>query len=180
MGRAKRLAAGLYLVAGAVVVATFSAAAFGPFGPRLTSMLGHPAFRAFLGACLAICALQLLYTLGRIVFDRPEPACVHPQGAPDVEVTLAALESVARSAARVDGLIVEEVRCGIKGRDASSILVEVQAIALEESALDGLASRVSDRVRSALDSLLGPSSARVRVRFLPSKTTTVTREVHND
>lgn len=180
MGGIKKLCAIVYLVASSLLFGTLLASQVGPYTGRIAELLSKDGFRWFMAACLAVCALQMLYVLARVVLDRPEPACVHPGGSPDIEVTGSALESAATIAARDDDALVEDVRCRIHGRDGSSLRIEIEAIALTEHGLDEVASRMQRRVASALDDLLGPVDATVRVRFLPSKTTTVTREVSGE
>lgn len=180
MGGIKKLCAIVYLVASSLLLGTLLASQVGPYTARIAELRSHDSFRWFIAACLAICALQMLYVLARVIFDRPEPDCVHPGGSPDIEVTASALESAATIAARDDDALIEDVRCRVHGRDGSSIRIEIDSIALTEHGLDELAARMQRRVESALADLLGPVAATVRVRFLPSKTTTVTREVSDE
>ena len=52
-----------------------------------------------------------------------------------------------------------------------------ETMAQRAADLDDVAQRMRQRVEAALETMLGTPAASVRVRFLPSKTTTVTREV---
>ncbi|MDY2777978.1 MAG: hypothetical protein SOU51_06325 [Collinsella sp.] len=180
MGKAAKTAAAIYLLAGTAVAVALSATLFDPLKGRFEVLLANRIFRIALIVCLAICVLQMLYVLARIILDRPEPECVRPAGSDGVEVTVAALESVARSAARDRDALIEDVRCRVMGRDASALKVDIEAIALTDAGLDTLAARIRDRVDASLATLLGSVESTVRVRFLPSKTTTTTREVSGE
>lgn len=177
MGRLKKAAASVYLVAGALVLCSFIGSLAGPFAPRFTELLELPAYQVLIIACAAICVLQMLYVLGCILFDRPEPRCVHPLGAPDFEVTIPALESVARTAAQQDDVLVDRVQVRIRGREANAVHITIEAIALEEEGLDAIAESMRHRVERALRDTLGASCSSVRIRFLPTRTTVVTKEV---
>lgn len=177
MGRFKKFCAVVYLLACAIALGTFAASLFGPAAGRVEALLDKPAFRILLAVCLAICALQALWVLARVIFDRPEPDCVRIEGAQEVQVALAAIESVARAAAGEEDVLIEEVRGRIAGRGSSDVRIAIDAIALTESGLDQMADRMRTRVENALETMLGTPASSVRVRFLPSKTTTVTKEV---
>lgn len=177
MGRFKKLCAVVYLLSCVVALGTFAASLFGPATGRVEALLDKPTFRIVLAVCLVICALQALWVLLRVIIERPEPDCVRIDAAGEVQVALTAIESVARAAAREEDVLVEEVRGRITGRDSSGVRVAIDAIALTEAGLDDVAQRMRQRVEAALETMLGTPAASVRVRFLPSKTTTVTREV---
>lgn len=176
MGRLKKACAIIYLLAFAVVLASFASSLAGPFSRDAAELLDLPAFQAFLAACMAICALQALYVLGRVVFDKPEPRCIHPQGVTDLEVTTSALEAVARTAARDEDVLVDRVLVRIRGRAHDALYVTIEAIALDDTALDVRAAAMRSRVEQAMRDMLGTSCASVRVRFLPARTTVVTKE----
>lgn len=176
MGRLKKVAASVYLVAGALVLCSFIGSLAGPFALRFAELLELPAYQVLMVACAAICVLQMLYVLGCILFDRPEPRCVHPLGTPDFEVTISALESVARTAAQQDDVLVDRVQVRIRGREANAVHITIEAIALEEG-LDAIAESMRHRVERALRDTLGASCSSVRIRFLPTRTTVVTKEV---
>lgn len=176
MGRLKKVAASFYLVAGALVLCSFIGSLAGPFAPRFAELLELPAYQVLMVACAAICVLQMLYVLGCILFDRPEPRCVHPLGTLDFEVTIPALESVARTAAQQDDVLVDRVQVRIRGREANAVHITIEAIALEEG-LDAIAESMRHRVERALRDTLGASCSSVRIRFLPTRTTVVTKEV---
>lgn len=177
MGRLKKFCAVVYLLSCVIALGTFAASLFGPAVGRVEALLDKPAFRIVLAVCLVVCALEALWVLFRVIFERPEPDCVRIDGAEEVQVTLTAIESVARAAAREDDVLIEEVRGRIQGRDSSGVRIAIEAIALTESGLDEIAERIRARVENALNTMLGTPAASVRVRFLPSKTTTETKEV---
>lgn len=176
MGRLKKVAASVYLVAGALVLCSFIGSLAGPFAPRFAELLELPAYQVLMVVCAGVCVLQMLYVLGCILFDRPEPRCVHPLGTPDFEVTIPALESVARTAAQQDDVLVDRVQVRIRGREANAVHITIEAIALEEG-LDAIAESMRHRVERALRDTLGASCSSVRIRFLPARTTVVTKEV---
>lgn len=176
MGRLKKVAASVYLVAGALVLCSFIGSLAGPFAPRFAELLELPAYQVLMVSCAAICVLQMLYVLGCILFDRPEPRCVHPLGTPDFEVTIPALESVARTAAQQDVVLVDRVQVRIRGREANAVHITIEAIALEEG-LGVIAESMRHHVERALRDTLGASCSSVRIRFLPTRTTVVTKEV---
>ena len=175
MGRLKKVAASVYLVAGALALCSFIGSLAGPFAPRFAELLELPAYQVLMVVCAGVCVLQMLYVLGCILFDRPEPRCVHPLGTPDFEVTIPALESVARTATQQDDVLVDRVQVRIRGRKANAVTIE--AIALEEEGLDAIAESMRHRVERALRDTLGASCSSVRIRFLPARTTVVTKEV---
>ena len=133
MGRLKKACAIIYLLAFAVVLAV-RIVACGAVLPRCGRAARPPAFQAFLAACMAICALQALYVLGRVVFDKPEPRCIHPQGATDLEVTASALEAVARTAARDEDVLVDRVLVRIRGRAHDALYVTIEAYRPDDTA----------------------------------------------
>lgn len=177
MGRLKKVGASVYLVAGALVLCSFIGSLAGPFAPRFAELLELPAYQVLMVVCAGVCVLQMLYVLGCILFDRPEPRCVHPLGTPDFEVTIPALESVARTAAQQDDVLVDRVQVRIRGREANAVHITIEAIALGEEGLDVIAESMRRRVERALRDTLGASCSSVRIRFLPTRTTVATKEV---
>ena len=115
------------------------------------------------------------------MFARREPSCVHPAGERNIEVTLAALSSCARTAAeRDDRVMVEHVEARVQGSDESRVRFKVDAIALDERDVASLAVAMQQRIEEACDTMLGTPGTTVRVRFLPSKTTVQTVEVSGE
>ena len=98
-------------------------------------------------------------------------------GNPNIEVSVAALASVARAAAEDADVMIEHVEARVAGRDKGEARITIEAIALTQQNLEGLALRVQDRAQEACDQMLGVPGAQVKVRFLPSTTVTVTKEV---
>ena len=65
--------------------------------------------------------------------------------------------------------------CGVV--TALEVHLEIEAIALVDGDLAALGQDMQGRVQRACEQMLGVPGVSVRVRFLPSKTVTVTREV---
>ena len=168
----RKILAALFLVAGALVALYASLRLAGA-----DALLETDAGRIAAWACLGITALGVLACSLSALLERPEPAAVHPQGDPGIEVTLSAVVSCARAAAADADALVEQVEGRICGRDRDEVRLTVEAIALVGEGLDEIASRMRQRVEDACSRMLGIPGVRVRIRFLPSKTVTVTKEV---
>ena len=154
----RRILALIYLLSGALVIVMFAGYLFSPAARNIEVLFQKPA------------------TI-RMMAHRRVVTCVHPQANPDIEVSLAAIESVARSAAQDPTALIESVEGRVIGRDADQVRVHIDAIALGRDNLTERAQRIQGRVTHALDTMLGAAGATVRVRFLPSKTTITTQEV---
>ena len=63
---------------------------------------------------------------------------------------------------------------------ALGALITVEAIAFTEDGLTELAKRIQKSIERACDETLGASGATALVRFLPAKTTVVTKEVSRE
>lgn len=177
----KKMCAIIYLLACIAVLGTYGLSLVGPATERMAELRELPAFRIALLVCMAIMAVQALYVLGLAIFERPEPESVHPGANPDIEVTRSALEAVARATAKAeDDVLIEDVRVRVTGRERDSVRIQIDAIALVNEGLELMAHRMQRHVEAACDRMLGCSGATVRVRFLPSKTVTVTREVSGE
>lgn len=177
MRRIRKIGAALYLIAAACVIGLFTGSQFGPYTERFDAILGVPWVRVAVFACICVVVVQMIVTLIVAIMDRPEPAFLRLGGDAQIEVALPALVSIARSAAVDDRVLIERVEAHVHGRDRAEARIEIEAIALVEGGLEGLAQRMQERVREACERMLGVSGVSVRVRFLPSKTVTVTREV---
>lgn len=178
----KKLCAFVYLAAVMVVAGGYAGRAFGPLDVqrRLERLLEYAPGSYVLLACLGVVALGTLVIVVRAFAERSEPASVHPAGNPHIEVRLGALASVARVAAQAEDIMVEQVRARVIGRDGSQVRITLEVIAFTDAGLDVLGARVQERVRTACERLLGASGVSVAVRFLPSTTTTATREVSGE
>lgn len=180
MRRVRRIGLLLYLIAGVLVVGACAGSLFGPYTERFASMLASGSGRATMAICLVVVALNLIAVLMHLLVDRPEPTCMRLAGNADIEVSTEALASIARSAAVERDVMVEDVRARVVGRDRSGVDIRIEAIALTPHNVEGLAHRLQQRVQDACDEMLGVTGARVRVRFLPSKTVTVSKEVADE
>ena len=178
MGAFKKIALAVYLLAGIVVAGSLAGSLYGPYTERISLLLEHPLARVVVAICLIVVCMQMLATLVRVVVDRPEPTAMRLDGNPDIEVTADAIASVARVAAADDrDVMVEDVEVHVLGRGKDAARVRVTAIALIGQGIEGLAFRLQQRVVDACESMLGTTGVTVQVRFLPSKTVTVTKEV---
>lgn len=178
----KKLCAFVYLAAVAVVAGGYAGRVFGPLDMqrRLERLFEQAPGSYVLLACLGIVALGTLIIVIRAFAERSAPVSVHPAGNPHIEVRLSALVSVARVAAQAEDIMVERVRARVMGHDESQVRIMLEVIAFTDAGLDALGARVQERVQTACERLLGTPGVSVAVRFLPSTTTTVTREVSGE
>ena len=99
MRAAKRIALLVYLLACSFSVGSLCLAQMGPYTDRFADLLGMRPYRIAVGVCLAIVAVQLLVTLGRVLFaPRPVRDLVYPESTMGIEVSLDALRSSVRAA----------------------------------------------------------------------------------
>lgn len=177
MRRVRKLALAVYLVAGVVVAGWCAGSQFGPYTERFRALAATPAGSVLLAVCLVVVALQILAVLIALFSDRPEPAFLRLEGNPHIEVRSDALASLARTAASGPDVLIERVDARVRGRDRQEVRVRVEAVSLAMQDLDGLAHRMQVQVQEACDRMLGVPGAVVQVRFLPSRTVTVIKEV---
>lgn len=173
----RKLVVAVYAVACVVVIGGGALMLYGPYRTRMVELIEQPSARAVGLVCLVIMALQALIAVIRRLSERPEPECIHPGGNPDIEVSVTALESLARAAAPEELVLIERVRGRIRGRANDSVQLDIEAIALTDHGLESMAHRMQQRVVDACERLLGTTGVTARVRFLPSKTVSVTKEV---
>lgn len=176
----RNLLATAYLLAGAAVVGAAVCLLTGTWADRVEALLSTFAGRIAAFVALGILGLGVLINAIATYVQRAEPACVHPGGDPAIEVSLAAITSAARRSAGADDVLIESVTGRIAGRDRERVRLTVEAIAFQDEGLDRLAERMRVRVSDACERLLGTTDTEVRVRFLPSKTTIVTKEVPDE
>lgn len=176
MATFKKVCAVIYLMASIIALACLLGLMFGPFTGRFQLLIASNGGQALLGACVVIAFAGSLASACRVLVRRPEAAYIHPAGHEDIEVTTAALASVARTAASQLDVMVEDVSVRVDARDGSSARVRIDAIAFVNEGLDELAQRVQLAVRTACEHMLGAGDVAVRVRFLPSETIVVAKE----
>lgn len=178
----KKLGALLYLAAAVVVVGGFACAQFAPplFSRRVELLLSHPAGHIALIVSLVIVGVGVLLTALVALFEQRPPSSVRPAGNPNIEVRLTALTSAARVAAQAEDILVEDVQARVVGHNEDQVRIMLEVIAFTNSGLEPLGRRIEQRVQQACEQLLGATGVNVHVRFLPSKTTTVTREVSGE
>lgn len=172
----KKLCALIYLAASALVVGGCALLAFGRGGMQAAfiASLEQLPVRMCLIAALALVALGALVAFVRILAARKPLASVHPAGAPEIEVRLAAVTSVARAAAEeAADVMVEDVAARVAGRADDELRITLDLIAFTQTGLASLGAHVRTHVERSIDEMLGVPGAKVRVRFLPSVTTTV-------
>lgn len=177
----KRIIALMYLGCAVVSLGTFAGLYWGPYTHRFLLLMREPVARIAVTACGAVVALGVVVGAIRLMAGRREPTCVHPAGNPDIEVTLAALESCARmAAAAAPDVLIDKIEGRVTGGDGSRVRFKVDAVALEACDLSALAADIQSRIETACDTMLGSAGATARVRFLPSKTTVQTVEVSGE
>ena len=178
----KKICAILYLLSAIVVVGGFACLRFGTADvrARIAELLDRPAGGIALIVCLAVVGLGVVVTVIVALVERKPPASVHPAGNPNIEVRLAAVTSVARAAAQEEDVLVERVRSRVVGRDASQVRVTLELIAFSEIGLESLGKRVQLHVEDACNRMLGAEGVTAEIRFLPSKTTTIPKEVTHE
>ena len=170
----KRALAIVYLAAAVVALGTLVCQFWGPYTYRFMLLMRDPLPRIVVTACGGVVALGVLVCFFRLIFARREPSCVHPAGERNIEVTLAALSSCARTAAeRDDRVMVEHVEARVQGSDESRVRFKVDAIALDDRDVASLAAAMQQRIEEACDTMLGTPGTTARVRFcrprLPSR-----------
>ena len=101
-------------------------------------------------------------------------------GDASIEVSVAALASIARVAAEREDIMVESVHGRVVGRDRNEVHFTIEAIAFVNDGLGELAARVQCQVNDACNAMLGVEGVTTLVRFLPSTTTVVSKEVSRE
>ncbi|MBY4798205.1 hypothetical protein K6V98_07585 [Collinsella sp. AGMB00827] len=173
-----KIAAVIYVLAAAAVIGLAVAQLDTDLSRRAAILLLQLPVRISLMVCGAIVGIHALYMLLRVCFDHPEPAAIRLAEAPEIEVSLAALEGVSRLAAEDEsGILVDRVLVSVRGRARDRVCVRLDAISLVGSNLAAQGKRMEERVTKAVARMLGTSVAEVHVRFLPTKTTIQTKEV---
>lgn len=175
----KKIWAIVYLLSAVVVAGGFGCLQFGTpaVQRRIEELLSRPAGQIALIVCIALLGLGVLLTVIFALAERKSPASVHPAGNPNIEVRLAAITSVARAAAQEEDVMIERVTSQVIGRDASQVRVTLELIAFTQIGLESLGKRVQLRVEDACNRMLGAEGVTAQIRFLPSKTTTIPKEV---
>lgn len=177
----KRIIALVYLGCAVVSLGTFAGLYWGSYTHRFLLLMREPVARIAVTACGAVVALGALIGAIRLMVGHREPTCVHPAGNPDIEVTLAALESCARMAAEAaPGVLIDRIEGRVTGADESRVRFKVDAVALEPRDLSAAAADIRSRIECACDTMLGCAGTTARVRFLPSKTTVQPVEVSGE
>lgn len=177
MKRIRKVGVVLYLIAAVVVLGLFTGSQFGAHADRFDALLAVPWVRVLAFACVCVVLVQMAVLLIASIADRQEPAFLRLSGDAQIEVALPALVSIARAAAPCDDVLIEGIGAHVRGRDRAEAHIEIEAIALVDGDLASLGRDMQSRVQRACDRMLGAPGVSVRVRFLPSKTVTVIREV---
>ncbi len=176
----KKICAFFYLLSAIVVLGVVTGLTYGPFTARFERLVDDPTVQGALGVCLVVLALGALITVLAVFLARREPVSIHPGGNPEIEVTLGALESTIRTAAEREDVLVESVEGRILGRERDQLRATVEVIAFTNQGLTELAERIQHSIERACAETLGTPGVTARVRFLPAKTTVVTKEVPHE
>ena len=141
-------------------------------------LAGISSLRLALAALLALVLVQIAWVNARALMGRPAPQAVNLNGNEDIQVSLAAVKSMARTAVtRVDDVMIENIQAAACARDLSGVHIRIEAIPLVNDGLESLARRVQLAVETACEQMLGCGGVTCQVRFLPAKTVIETREV---
>ncbi len=178
----KKLLAIVYLAAAICALGWFGGMVFTTYSARLTLLLRHEyAARIAVLASIGITALGVLITVLRLLMSRPEPKGLKLEGGQQVEVALAAVESCARAtAAAEDDMLVERVMGRIQGTGAARVRLVIELAYLGDEDLKSVGNRVGANIERACNGLLGAEAVSVRIKFLPTKTKTLTKEVSGE
>ncbi len=178
----KKFLAVVYLAAAVCTLGWFGGMVFTTYSPRLTLLLRHEfAARVAVAVSLGITSFGVLVTVLRALFARAEIKSMRVDGTPEVEVALAAIESCARAAAsEEEDVLVDRVLGRLKGSDKARVALTLELIYLGEEDLKSVGARVREHVECACSKMTGTEDVAVRVRFLPTKTKTLTKEVSGE
>lgn len=178
----KRIIAFIYLACAACAIGAVVGMLFTPYSPYITLALRHDNdVRLAMAVGLSVLSLGVLISWARMTFTRKPVSCVHPAGDKRIEVSLAAIESCARTAAtEAADVMVENVEGKIAGKAGAEVKLELDIIAFTEQGLAELGSKIESHVVSACEAFLGTDGVSCRVRFLPARTTSQTKEVTDE
>ena len=99
MRTVKKILAGIYLLAAVIALGTCALLMLNARVPRLHALMSQPAFRIMVCVAACLTALGVLIQVLRTFFAPREPSCVRLGGDASIEVSVAALASIARVAA---------------------------------------------------------------------------------
>lgn len=178
----KKLGAIVYLLAGIVALGVLAGSVYGSTTLRnhIAGLVGHPAGSIALLICLIILALGVFISAIVALAERRPPASIHPAGNPNIEIRLAALSSVARAAIASEDVLVERIESRVIGRDASRACITIELIAFTDIGLGSLGKRIQLRVEEACERMLGVPGVTAQIKFLPSVTTVMAKEVSRE
>lgn len=176
----KKILAAIYLVVAVISLGACAGLAVPATASRFAALLERPVVRVVVIVAACLTALGVLIQVLRTFFAPREVTCVRLGGDENIEVSVSALSSIARAAAEREDIMVESVRGKVQGRDKSEVRLTIEAIAFVNEGLDELAVRVQRQVDAACAEMLGTVAVTTRVRFLPSKTTVVSKEVSRE
>lgn len=180
MRTVKKILAGIYLLAAVIALGTCALLMLNARVPRLHALMSQPAFRIMVCVAACLTAFGVLIQVLRTFFAPREPSCVRLGGDASIEVSVAALASIARVAAEREDIMVESVHGRVVGRDRNEVHFTIEAIAFVNDGLGELAARVQCQVNDACNAMLGVEGVTTLVRFLPSTTTVVSKEVSRE
>lgn len=175
----RKLVAGVNAVA-AVLCAVLLASFLWPSRvPGAVEIAAHPSARIAATAMACLVAVAAVVAFIRTLVRGKEPASIHLGANGNIEVRLAAIESCARTAASEDpDVLVDRVDARVCGKERDGVRFTIDAIYLGDADLAPRAEKMQRAVAAACDRMLGVEVTSVRVRFLPSKTVTLSKEVN--
>lgn len=175
----RKIATGVYAAAAVFSAALLAAFLWPERIPGAAETFAYAPARIAATALLCVSAAGALAAFIRALSRGTEPKSIRLTADGDIEVRLAALESCARMAASEDpDILVDRVDARVRGRDRDEVGFTIDAIYLGKADLKGRAEEVQRAVADACDRMLGIEAASVRVRFLPAKTVTLSKEVN--
>ena len=175
----RKLVAGVNAVAAAFCAVLLAAFLWPSRIPGAMEIVAYQPARIAAASMACFVAVAALIMFIRALARGVEPASIRLGANGDIEVRLAAIESCARTAASEDpDVLIDRVDARVCGKARDEGRFTIDAIYLGDSDLKSRAEEVQRAVERACDRMLGIEATAVRVRFLPSKTVTLSKEVN--
>lgn len=175
----RKLVAGVNALAAVFCAALLAAFLWPSRIPGATEIVDYPPARIAATAAACVAAAGALLVFIRALARGMEPDSIRLTANEDIEVRLAAVESCARTAASEDpDVLIDRVDARVRGKARDEVRFTIDAIYLGNSDLKFRAEEVQRAVERACDRMLGIEATSVRVRFLPAKTVTLSKEVN--
>ena len=169
----RKLVAGVNAAAAAFCAVLLAAFLWPSRIPGATEIVAYQPARIAAASMACFVAVAALIMFIRALARGVEPASIRLGANGDIEVRLAAIESCARTAASEDpDVLIDRVDARVCGKARDEVRFTIDAD------LKSRAEEVQRAVERACDRMLGIEATAVRVRFLPSKTVTLSKEVN--